>query len=393
MHLSKIPSVNSFTLGEKVLEDKISVLIVDDSALMRNLIGRIVESDSSIEVAGKAMNGVFALAKLEKLDPDVIILDLEMPEMNGIEFLRERQKRNLQIPVIILSSHAAEGAQITMEALSLGASDFILKPTGTDQNELRTVQKTLLEMIHAYGGKYHQKRSKASEVPVRTSMETLVETQTPIPKLEKPPVRVQPPVPKRQPGPIEIVAIGISTGGPNALREIFPLLNPDFPAPVVVVQHMPPGFTEEFAKSLDRICALEVKEAAEGDILRPGRILIAPGNRHLVVEKRPLAAVAHILDTPPVNGHRPSADVLFESVAKNYGNRALAVIMTGMGKDGATQIGAIYREGGITLGQDEETCIVYGMPRVAFENGFIHQQVSLRDMAQTINRLVKEYAL
>jgi len=160
----------------------------------------------------------------------------------------------------------------------------------------------------------------------------------------------------------------------------------------VVVQHMPPGFTEEFAKSLDRICSLEVKEASEGDILQPGRILIAPGNRHIVVEKRPLAAVVHLLDTPPVNGHRPSADVLFESVARHYGNRALAVIMTGMGKDGATQIGAIYREGGITIGQDEESCIVYGMPRVAFENGFIQYQVSLSKMADTINRLVREHA-
>ncbi|MCX7788836.1 MAG: chemotaxis response regulator protein-glutamate methylesterase [Spirochaetes bacterium] len=383
--------------------EKISVLIVDDSALMRNLIGRIVEHEPDLQVVGKAMNGAFALAKLDKLDPDVIILDLEMPEMNGIEFLRERVRRNIQIPVIILSSHAEQGAHITMEAISLGASDFILKPTGGDGTELQSVQKVLVEMIRAYGGKYKKNRSKpiqSTVIPGVTSVPSTKDTAagqvrtsivppTPAPSVER---MVKPPIPRKAPGPIEIVAIGVSTGGPNALREVFPKLDPNFPVPIVVVQHMPPGFTEEFAKSLDRICALEVKEASEGDILRPGRILIAPGNRHIVVEKKPLAAVVHLLDTPPVNGHRPSADVLFESVARQYGNRALAVIMTGMGKDGATQIGAIYREGGITIGQDEESCIVYGMPRVAFENGFIQYQVSLSKMAETINKLVREYA-
>ncbi len=397
-------------------DEKISVLIVDDSALMRNLIGRIVEHEPDLQVAGKAMNGAFALAKLEKLDPDVIILDLEMPEMNGIEFLRERQRRNIQIPVIILSSHAEEGAHITMEALSLGASDFIMKPTGEEGIDLQSVHKVLVEMIRAYGGKYKKSRSKPSQTSVLSGMDSVPSTQISVPptpsekkELNRGDTRAsftpspsqvlpvekrieKPPVPRKAPGPIEIVAIGISTGGPNALREVFPKLDASFPVPIVVVQHMPAGFTEEFAKSLDRICALEVKEAAEGDILRPGRILIAPGNRHIVVEKRPLAAIVHLLDTPPVNGHRPSADVLFESVARQYGNRALAVIMTGMGKDGATQIGAIYREGGITIGQDEESCIVYGMPRVAFENGFIQYQVSLAKMAETLNKLVKEYA-
>jgi len=197
-------------------------------------------------------------------------------------------------------------------------------------------------------------------------------------------------VPLRAPGPVEIVAIGASTGGPNALREVFGALEEDFRAPIIVVQHMPSGFTGEFAKSLDRICPLEVKEAADGDLVKPGRVLIAPGNRHMIVEKKPLSSVVRLLDTGPVNGHRPSADVLFESVARCYGNRAMAVIMTGMGRDGAREIGSIYREGGITLGQDESSCIVYGMPKVAFENGFLTRQVSLAEMAETIGRLAKE---
>jgi two-component system chemotaxis response regulator CheB len=189
-----------------------------------------------------------------------------------------------------------------------------------------------------------------------------------------------------------VIAIGISTGGPNALREVFSRIDADLPQPILVVQHMPPGFTEEFAKSLDRICPLDVKEAADGDLIRRGRILIAQGDKHLLVEKRPLGAVARLSDSPPVNGHRPSADVLFESVAKNYGNRAMGVIMTGMGRDGARELGSIYREGGLTLGQNEASSVVYGMPKAAFEMGHVMQQVGLMEMAGEISRLAKQYA-
>jgi two-component system chemotaxis response regulator CheB len=199
------------------------------------------------------------------------------------------------------------------------------------------------------------------------------------------------PKPLRQPGPIEVIAIGISTGGPNALREVFAKIDADLPQPILVVQHMPPGFTEEFAKSLDRICPLDVKEAADGDILRTGRILIAPGDKHILVEKRALGVVARLSDAPPENGHRPSADILFGSVARVYGNRGMGVIMTGMGKDGAHELGTIYQEGGLTLGQDEASCVVYGMPKVAFELGHVGQQVGLTDMAATISRLAKQY--
>lgn len=185
--------------------------------------------------------------------------------------------------------------------------------------------------------------------------------------------------------------MGISTGGPNALREVFAKIDADLSQPILVVQHMPPGFTEEFAKSLDKICPLDVKEAADGDMLRPGRILIAPGDKHILVEKRQLGVVARLSDAALENGHRPSADVLFESAARIYGNRVMGVIMTGMGRDGARELGSIYREGGITLGQDEASCVVYGMPKVAFELGHVTQQVSLLDMAEVISRLAKQY--
>jgi len=369
---------------------EIGVLIVDDSALMRNLISRMVASKSGLVVVDKAMNGLFALQKLERCTPDVIVLDLEMPQMNGIEFLKERRRLGIDIPVIILSSIARRGAEITMETLALGASDFIMKPSDTNPENVQQIREQLVNMLYAYGCQYRQKKGKPlptgeplapSEIPTAIPAE---EHKKPVPPVTKI-------VPERKPGPIEIIAIGISTGGPNALREVFSKIDRDLPAPIVVVQHMPAGFTSEFAKSLDSICPLEVKEAQDGDIIRPGRILIAPGDRHLEVEKRPLATVARISDSPPVNGHRPSADVLFASVAREFGNRAMGVIMTGMGRDGARELGEILRAGGITLGQDEASSVVYGMPRVAYELGHVQEQVSLANMAHRISALAKEY--
>ncbi|MFQ3547711.1 MAG: chemotaxis response regulator protein-glutamate methylesterase [Termitinemataceae bacterium] len=371
------------------MANEIQVMIVDDSALMRNLITRMIEATPGLVVAERAMNGIFALQKLERSHPDVIVLDLEMPQMNGIEFLQERNRRGIDIPVIILSSIARKGAEITMEALALGASDFIMKPSDTNSADIKEVADQLTKLIVVYGRQYRQKKGlQTPTVPEEASPLSLhpLEPKTTSNKIVKPTI-----VPGAKPGPIEIIAIGISTGGPNALREIFPKLDKDLPAPILVVQHMPPGFTTEFAKSLDNLCPLEVKEAAEGDIIKPGRILIAPGDKHLEVEKRPLATVAHLSDAPPVNGHRPSADILFASVAKEFGNRALGVIMTGMGRDGAKELGSILRSGGLTIGQDEVTSIVYGMPKVAWELGHVMEQVPLSKMAERINNLTKEY--
>jgi len=379
------------------LSDSISVLIVDDSALMRNIISRMVEATPGLSVAERAMNGSFALQKIPRCDPDVIVLDLEMPEMNGIEFLRKRKELGLEIPVVILSSIARRGAEITMEALALGASDFIMKPTGAASEDVRTVQSQLTDMLLAYGAQYRAKRGKpAARIAPKPAAAAEAEQREarleplPRPAAERPARQAERPVPERKPGPTEIIAIGISTGGPNALREVFSKLDADLKQPIVVVQHMPPGFTAEFAKSLDRICPLEVKEAEDGDVLKNGRILIAPGDRHIAVEKRSLAAVVRLSDDPPMNGHRPSADFLFASVAKEYGNRALAAIMTGMGRDGAKEIGTIFREGGLTIGQDEVSSIVYGMPKVAWELGHVMEQVSLSDMAARICALAKE---
>ena len=390
------------------MSDEISVLIVDDSALMRGIIAKMIEMTPGLIVGERAMNGRFALNKIGRVNPDVIVLDLEMPEMNGIEFLKKRKELDIKIPVVILSANASRGAEITMEALALGASDFIHKPSDTSSSDLYTIKDTLTGMLLAYGTQYRKMAGK--KPPVISPKEFAKSTEQASSDIqsvqssssfhqpstinlfhtsEPKHVPAKAPEPYRKTGKIEIIAIGISTGGPDSLRQIFSQIDSDLNVPIVVVQHMPPGFTFEFARSLDRICPLEVKEAEEGDIIKPRRIIIAQGNKHLIVEKRALSNVAHLSDDPTVSGHRPSVDVLFESVAKTYTNHALGVIMTGMGKDGAANLGLIYKEGGITLGQDEASCVVYGMPRVAFELGHVMEQVPLEKMASRICAIAK----
>jgi two-component system chemotaxis response regulator CheB len=252
-----------------------------------------------------------------------------------------------------------------------------------------------MPLLLAWGSKWRRKNRKPVSVP--SSIPAAVGAGSGHSAIDiasllhpSPAAKAAPITPLRPPANTEIVAIGISTGGPDALRTVFSRLDPDLKVPILVVQHMPPGFTAEFAKSLDRICPLDVKEAAEGDVLRPGQILIAQGAHHLEIEKKGTGeTVARITDTPPVSGHRPSADVLFASVAMAYQNRALGVIMTGMGSDGARQLGTILREGGITVGQDEATAVVYGMPRVAYELGHVQEQVPLEKMGPRISQIVK----
>ena len=383
----------------------ISVLVCDDSALMRNLIGKIVQNAEGLELAGTAMNGRFALEKIKRLKPDIIVLDLEMPEMNGIDFLKERKKLGIEIPVVILSSVAKKGAEITMEALALGAVDFIMKPSDSNTQDLTRIASHIVSTLTAYGHSYRRTAQSAKRSPSAApspakpaehkaaagfpaSEAAVYRKKSEDRKREFPPADPGRKVTDR----IEAVVIGISTGGPNALREVFRDIDPALKVPVLVVQHMPAGFTEEFARSLDRICPLTVKEAADGDVLTPGRILIAPGHAHLAVEKKKLAVIARLQDSEPVNGHRPSADVLFKSAVQAFAGRALGVIMTGMGRDGAREIGSLYNAGAVTIGQDEASSIVYGMPKAAFDAGYIDYQLPLSEIAGRISEIVREKA-
>ena len=396
--------------------DKISVLICDDSALMRNLIGRIVSDYEGFEVVGKAENGQDLLDKIPILKPDVILLDIEMPVMTGIQFLEKRKQLHIDIPVIILSSIATEGAAVTMRCLELGASDFITKPGGTSVTlKIGDVSSEIIEYISCYGGSYAAVHGKQVPSPdyfshiiklkaaARFVAQKKGEDDAKLARINKsdfvPPAswtapRNKEPVvikPEREGGRIEIIAIGISTGGPNALRELLAKIDPQLKQPILIVQHMPAGFTAEFAESLNNICPLTVTEAKDGEAVMNGHVYIAPGNYHMSVEKKSIGAFIHLSQDDLRNGHRPSADVLFESVANYYQNKALGVIMTGMGRDGAAQLAEMRKKGAWTLGQDQASSIVYGMPKVAWEMGGVQKQVALDKIADEISTLAKEH--
>ena len=394
--------------------DDISVLICDDSALMRNLIGRIIDGTEGMRVAAKASNGQMALEKIEETNPDIIVLDIEMPVMNGIEFLRARKEKRLKVPVVVLSSVATKGAAVTMEALELGAADFITKPAGSVSADISEVADQLIDMLASYGSQYARRQGKIPYIPEffqkqrkLLKAESFVankkaDDNAPVqkPKLDaaqilsfntvekKEPVVV---TPIRESGNIEVIAIGISTGGPNALRDVFKMIDPRLKQPILVVQHMPKGFTKAFAESLDKICPLSVKEAEDGEKIVNSTVYIAPGDNHITVTETGGERFIKLTHDPQRNGHRPSADVMFESVAKVYKNHALGVIMTGMGRDGAAELAEMRKQGAWTLGQDEESSIVYGMPRVGWEMGGVQKQVSLMKMADEISALARDH--
>jgi len=346
------------------MSDKIRVLVVDDSALMRKLIPQILERDNTIEVVGTAMDGAFGLKKIEEVHPHVITLDLEMPRMDGTEMLRQIMRSD-RIPVIIVSSHSVAGAAATFKALALGAFDFVAKPRDGAQDRMDEIASELISKIKV-AAKARTQRWQ-SGIPVNNN--------------DKPIVK---PAPRPKASPTKIIAIGSSTGGPNTLQYLLSQLPSDFSAAMVVVQHMPEGFTEMFAKRLDESCSLEVKEAQSGDLLIAGRVLIAPGSKHMRVRRMPLGDIVVLSDDPPVNGHRPSVDLLFRSVAQEFGPTSIAILMTGMGEDGAEGVGAVRAAGGLTIAQSEESCVVFGMPKAAIDKGFVTRVVPLETMANTL---------
>lgn len=337
----------------------VRVLVVDDSALMRKLIPRILERDDSIEVVGTAMDGNFGLKKIEELAPNVITLDLEMPGLNGIDMLKEVMRR-WRLPVIVVSSHSTAGASITLKALGLGAFDFVAKPADVSAR----MPEIAAELIGKIKAAAQSKSFRPQLIPEGTRA---VKGRA-----------------QAAAAPTRVVAIGVSTGGPNALQYLFSQLPAEFPGSILVVQHMPDGFTEMFARRLDETCAVRVKEAQSGDLLLAGRVLICPGNRHLKVKKLPLGNVAVLSEEAAVHGHRPSVDVLFRSMAEEFGPQAVAIIMTGMGDDGAAGMGAVRAAGGVTIAQSEDSCVVYGMPKAAIDRGYVTRVVHLEDLPNTL---------
>jgi len=343
------------------MTDPVRVLVVDDSALMRKLIPQILATDNGIQVVGTAMDGNFGLKKIEELRPQVVTLDLEMPGMSGLDMLKEIMRRH-RVPVIVVSSHSTQGASITLKALSMGAFDFVAKPADVSAR-MPEIAHELITKIKAAA----QSRGITIAAPAAASSTTSEKT-----------------APSNGQRPTRVVAIGISTGGPQALQYVLPQLPKEFPATILIVQHMPEGFTEMFSRRLDEICAIRVKEAQSGDLLLPGRALVCPGSRHMKAKRLPLGDVAVLSDEPRVNGHRPSVDVLFKSVAEEFGNKTVALLMTGMGEDGAEGMNHVKAAGGMTIAQSEDSCVVYGMPKAAIERGYAVRVVGLEAIANTL---------
>jgi two-component system chemotaxis response regulator CheB len=337
----------------------IRVLVVDDSAVMRKLLSAVLSRDPEIEIVATAMDGVMALQKLVRFRPDVVTLDLEMPRMDGIDFLR-RIVAEYETPVLVVSAHTQRGAAQTVAALDMGAVDVVAKPQDVLRGGLETMAEELLTKVRAVAGR-RWRRPAVHQAPR-------------FPRLKAPSQGVA----------RRVVAIGISTGGPAALGYLLPRLPPDLAAGVIVVQHMPEGFTGMLAARLNQACALPVSEARDGELLRQGHVYLAPGGRHLRVGGTPDGPRLIVSPGSPVSWHCPSADVLFFSVAAEFGARSVGVLMTGMGEDGAAGMDAIHHARGQTFAQDEESCVVFGMPRAAIVRGAVDAVVPLERLPEAI---------
>jgi len=372
--------------------NKISVLIVDDSALVRRILKEILSSDPDIEVIGTAADPYIARQKIKDLDPDVITLDVEMPKMDGISFLRNLMRLR-PMPVIMVSSLTNKGADITLEALSLGAIDFISKPkidiaSGLEEYSEEIVAKVKNAASIKIKPRIVKKSSKDEieneDTPEEENLRAELESKFSTTKILKKPALLKPIRTTEK-----IIAIGASTGGTEAVRRILEKLPPDTPG-IMIAQHIPPVFSKSFALRMDEISAMAVVEAADGQVIMPGHVYIAPGDRHLLLQRDGTRYRCRLNDGSRVNRHKPSVDVLFRSVAENAGHNSIGVILTGMGEDGARGLNEMCDAGARTIAQDERTSIVWGMPGEAVKLGAAHHIVPLQHIAGKILGICRE---
>lgn len=354
--------------------EKLRVLVVDDSLLYRKIVRDALAEIPNVEVIGSAANGQQALEKIATQNPDLITLDFEMPELDGLGVLRALKLGRVPTKAVMVSALTAEGATSTVQALQQGAFDFVLKPNGGDA---RANHATLVESLRECVEAVRHSLGKVAK-PKRETCTPNVAVRTPV----IPTVRNEP-----KTATVGIVGIGCSTGGPDALRVMLPKLPADFPVPIVLVQHMPPVFTQSLATSLDKLCALRVMEAEDGQPVRAGQILIAPGGRHMkIVLGANGLPLVKLSDEAPVQSCRPAVDVLFWSLAEAFGPKTLSVIMTGMGYDGADGCRRLHHLGGPVIAQNEASCVVFGMPRKPVEEGIADSVVPLDQIASEIVR-------
>jgi two-component system chemotaxis response regulator CheB len=362
---------------------KIRILVVDDAAVVRRAVAEELGKDPALEVVATAANGRIALARMAQVNPDVVILDIEMPEMDGLATLKELRKTHRHLPVIMFSALTERGASATLDALALGATDYFTKPSnlgGLDAS-LEVIRDQLIPEIKALCGSADGQR----EVPAGLSGAGLAPTPTGLPA-SKPVARV----PAAKTGAVHVVAIGASTGGPNALAEVIRGLPADLPVPLLIVQHMPSMFTRLLAERLSAQFPIRVAEGVSGSVLKPGHAWIAPGDYHMVVVRDGAQARLLIHQDPPENSCRPAADVLLRSVARAFGGNSLAVILTGMGQDGLRGCEVVREAGGQVLAQDEATSVVWGMPGHVVRAGLADRVLPLSLIADEILRRVRK---
>ncbi|HEU4766224.1 MAG TPA: chemotaxis response regulator protein-glutamate methylesterase [Pyrinomonadaceae bacterium] len=341
------------------------VVVIDDSAYVRKVVREILSRSPFVEVVGTARDGRDGLDLVERLDPDVVTCDLIMPELDGVGFVREQMQRR-PVPIIIMSI-ANETAEAALTALDAGAVDFVQKPTALASEKIFEVSTELLEKVKAAGAISLNRLARAPVGQVAPSPATKVAGNH----------------------SVDLVVIGISTGGPQALKRLIPQLPKDFPVPIVMVMHMPVGYTEMYAAKLNEQSPLEVREAVAGDEIKPGYAFLAPAGRHLTLRRDAGGRVVTHLDARPFDSlHKPSVDVLFQSAAEVYRSRVLGVVMTGMGSDGKQGAAWIKSQGGLVFTEAESSCVVYGMPSVVVEAGLSDRSIALEDMARAIMEVV-----
>lgn len=362
---------------------KIRVLIVDDAVVFRRVMANELACDVGLEVVGTAANGRIALARMAQVSPDVVILDVEMPEMDGLATLSELRKNYPRLPVIMFSALTERGAEATLDALARGATDYFTKPaeTGGLDASLQVIREQLIPKIKALCARVRERTPMPNEPGSAASLPTSVAGAAAVPTT------------RRQPGPVQVVAIGASTGGPNALAEIFRRLPGDFPVPIAIVQHMPPMFTRLLAERLSTEFALRVQEGNSGSILQPGHAWIAPGDHHMILVREGAQVRTRLHQEPPENSCRPAVDVLLRSVAQAFGPHSLTVILTGMGQDGLRGCEAVREAGGQILAQDEATSVVWGMPGCVARAGLADRVLPLSLIGDEILRRVQQHPM
>ena len=372
----------------------IRVLIVDDSVIYRSILSKIVETIPNAEIADTASNGKIAINKLAHISVDVVLLDIEMPVMNGLDALKIIQRLYPFIKVVIISSVNKGHALNTIKALELGAVDFIQKPEGTYVENFSILTEHLQ---HLFSHFHKQKSIRAIHRPLlpKTLPCTDAEPESASITLPTPATPITPKRILLPPKQIDVLAIGASTGGPNALMKLLPQLPADLGVPILLVQHMPEYFTSSLANSLDLKSSIPIKEAEDRETIKPNTLYLAPGGHHMIVKKIPsilsieVSYRIEINNSPPVQNCRPSVDVLFQSIAECYGNNILAVVLTGMGCDGREGVRSMKQKGCYCLTQDELSCVVYGMPQCVFEAGLSDESVPLDRMAERIISLIQ----